>query len=147
MRFQLLPHALKLLDWIDQFEAHTEQSASLQDWVACYLQAIGHRKQAEPLYRQALAIRQRVLGEEHPATADSYNNVAMNLDAQGRYQEAEPLYRRALEILRATLPPGHPLIEETQASLDILLTKRGGFRSAIRKLLAFWKTTHAVRFR
>jgi len=33
-----------------------------------------------------------VLGEEHPHTADSYNNRAMCLDAQGKHAQALPLY-------------------------------------------------------
>ena len=36
----------------------------------------GKYAEAEPLYRKALAIRQKVLGENHPHTANSYNNLA-----------------------------------------------------------------------
>ena len=43
---------------------------------------------------KALAIRRKVLGEDHPDTAASYNNLACNLDAQGKYAEAEPLYQQ-----------------------------------------------------
>ena len=47
---------------------------------------------AEPLYEEALSIRRRVLGVDHPDTADSLNNLAGLYHAQGRYDEAEPLY-------------------------------------------------------
>ena len=49
-----------------------------------------------------------MLGEGHPDTATSYNNLAANLQAQGKYADAEPLFRTALEIRRRVLGEGHP---------------------------------------
>ncbi len=63
---------------------------------------------AEPLYRQALAIRRKVLGEQHLATAESLNNLAANLYAQGKYIDAELLFRRALAISRKLQGEQHP---------------------------------------
>ena len=37
-----------------------------------------------------------MLGEEHPYTLSSVNNLAELYQAQGRYAEAESLYKRAL---------------------------------------------------
>ena len=37
------------------------------------------------------------LGDDHPDTLESLNNVASVLEAQGHLAEAEPLYREALE--------------------------------------------------
>ena len=37
------------------------------------------------------------LGEAHPDTLQSLNNLAALLQAQGRLAEAEPLYREALQ--------------------------------------------------
>ena len=42
-----------------------------------------------------LSIRRRVLGEDDPATALSYNNLAVCLNA-GKYAEAEPFFYKAL---------------------------------------------------
>jgi CHAT domain-containing protein/Flp pilus assembly protein TadD len=56
-----------------------------------------------------------VLGEEHPHTADSYNNVAGNLNAQGKYAEAEVGHRKALAIRRKVLGEKHP---DTAQSYD-----------------------------
>ena len=58
--------------------------------------------------QKALEIREKELGEGHPNTALSYNNLATNLDGQDRYDEAEPLYRKALEICEKVLGEGHP---------------------------------------
>jgi tetratricopeptide (TPR) repeat protein len=60
------------------------------------------------LYQKALDICRKALGEEHPSTATTYNNVAGNLSAQGKYAEAGPLYREALDIWRKALLPVRP---------------------------------------
>jgi tetratricopeptide (TPR) repeat protein len=49
-----------------------------------------------------------VLGEEHPHTALSYNNLAANQYAQGKYKEAEEGLRKALAIKRKVLGEEHP---------------------------------------
>ena len=56
----------------------------------------GRYADAEPLYKRALAIREKALGPDHPAVAQSLNNLADLYTAQGRYADAEPLYKRAL---------------------------------------------------
>ena len=50
--------------------------------------------------KRALEIRRRLLTDNHPLTADSYNNLAANLNPQGKYTQAKPLYEKALEIHR-----------------------------------------------
>ena len=49
----------------------------------------------EPLYREreALAVRRRTLGDEHPDTLVSINNLANLLSDQGKLGDAEPLSR------------------------------------------------------
>ena len=43
----------------------------------------GEVPQAQPLFEKALEIRRRLLTDDHPDTADSYNNVAANLEPRG----------------------------------------------------------------
>jgi len=43
------------------------------------------------LHKKALELLQRLLGEEHPHVAASYNNLAGLYSDQGRYSKAEPL--------------------------------------------------------
>ena len=54
------------------------------------LQAQGRLAEAEPYYRKALEVSRRVLGDEHPSTLSSINNMGGLLQAQGRLAEAEP---------------------------------------------------------
>ncbi|MBD2338416.1 tetratricopeptide repeat protein, partial [Calothrix sp. FACHB-156] len=58
----------------------------------------GRYSEAETLYTQALALRRKLLGEEHPDVASSLNNLAALYYSQGRYSEAEPLYSQALAL-------------------------------------------------
>jgi tetratricopeptide (TPR) repeat protein len=50
--------------------------------------AEGKFKEAEPLYRRSLAIREKKLGPTDPAVATSLNNLAGLLAAENRYTEA-----------------------------------------------------------
>ena len=49
-----------------------------------FLSAQGKLDEATPLYKESLAIRKKVLGEEHPDVAQSLNNLAALLEAQVR---------------------------------------------------------------
>ena len=86
------------------------------------LRAQGRLREAEPLLREALEKRRRVLGEEHPSTLRSINSLGVLLQAQGRLREAEPYFREALEqqqrILRFSAPP----IADEQARRPWILT-------------------------
>ena len=63
----------------------------------------GRYEQAEALYQRALAIREQVLGSEHPQVATSLNNLAGLYQSQGKYEQAEALYQRALVIREQVL--------------------------------------------
>src|SRR5262249_61953971 len=63
---------------------------------------------AERLGRQIVEVRHRWLGEGHPDTATSYNNLAIALRDQGKMAEAEALLRKALAIKLKALGEGHP---------------------------------------
>jgi tetratricopeptide (TPR) repeat protein len=93
------------------------------------LQQRGHAE-AEPLLREALAIRRRVLGGDHPDTATSLHNLAVDLDARGQYAEAEPLLREALAIRRRVLGVDHPDTAASLIELAFNLDARGQYAEA-----------------
>jgi tetratricopeptide (TPR) repeat protein len=64
--------------------------------------------QAQPMFEKALETRRRLLTDEHPDTALSYNGVAMNLNALGKYAQAQPMFEKALGIRRRLLTDEHP---------------------------------------
>jgi tetratricopeptide (TPR) repeat protein len=63
--------------------------------------------QAEPLFKQALALGQELLGEHDPDIAFSLNNLAELYRNQRRYEEAEPLFKQALAIRQKLLGDHH----------------------------------------
>ena len=57
----------------------------------------GRYRDAEPLYKRSLTIREKVLGPDHPDVAVSLNSLAQLYHAEGHYADAEPLYKRSLQ--------------------------------------------------
>jgi tetratricopeptide (TPR) repeat protein len=80
----------------------------------------GRYDQAEPLYLQALELRKRLLGEDHPDVATSLNNLAELYNSQGRYDRAEPLCLQALELRKRLLGEDHPDIATSLNNLALL---------------------------
>ena len=76
---------------------------------------MGDYAKAEPLFQEALRIRQKFLGPEHPETATSLHNLGELYKAMGEYAKAEPLLQEALRIRQKFLGPEHP---ETATSLN-----------------------------
>ena len=68
-----------------------------------YFLQTGKYIEAEKSYRQALELRERLLGVDHPSTLDSMNNLALVLDSQGKYEEAEKMHRQTLELREKVL--------------------------------------------
>src|SRR5262249_4093778 len=64
--------------------------------------------EAEEAFQAALKSRCEVFGEQHRATARSYNNLASALHQQERYREAEQFDRKALAIHSKLLGDEHP---------------------------------------
>lgn len=61
-----------------------------------------------------------MLGEEHPDTAGSLNNLGALLYAMGDLAGARPYFVRALQVLTAVLGPDHPSTRLVQSWLDLL---------------------------
>src|ERR1039458_2757684 len=85
---------------------------------------------AEPLYRRALAIKEKTLGQQHPAVATGLNNLAEILREKGDYAGAEPLYRRDLAIDEKVLGPDHPDVGRDLNNLAGLLKGKGDYAAA-----------------
>jgi tetratricopeptide (TPR) repeat protein len=93
------------------------------------LDSMGDLAGARPYYARALAIREQVLGAEHPDTARSLNNMGFLLRAMGDLAGARPYYERALAIFTARLGPDHPHTRIVRGNLDALdaQPKKPGF--------------------
>jgi len=113
----------------------TQQSAELQEAerlnqrvVELYQQ--GKYAEAIPLAEKALAIREKVLGAEHPDVATSLNNLALLYKSQGNYSSSEPLYLRSLAIDEKVLGAEHPSVATSLNNLAELYRTQGNYSKA-----------------
>jgi CHAT domain-containing protein/Flp pilus assembly protein TadD len=106
------------------------QSAASINLLALLYKSTGEYAKAEPLYKEALEIRQKVLGREHPDTAQSLNNLALLYQAMGDYAKAEPLLTEALEIRQKVLGREHPDTAQCLNNLAALYWVMGDYAKA-----------------
>src|SRR5262249_49596829 len=74
---------------------------------------------------RGMEIRTQGLGESHPATAESLNDLAALLHQLGDLITAEALLRRALAVRRECLGASHPETLTSQHNLALVLGGRG----------------------
>ncbi|NJN58210.1 MAG: tetratricopeptide repeat protein, partial [Leptolyngbyaceae cyanobacterium SL_5_9] len=72
----------------------------------------------------------QLLGENHPLTATSLNNLAELYCSMGRYSEAEPLYVRSLQIYETQLGKDHPNTATSLNNLAGLYESMGRYSEA-----------------
>jgi len=120
-----LPHALLCATWIEQEPISSPEAALLLNDAGYYLSERARYREAEPLLKRALEIREQELGAQHPDTAGSLNNLAGLYQDQGKYAEAEPLLKRALAIVERVLGPDHPHTRTVRANYVALLRVMG----------------------
>lgn len=94
--------------------------------------SLGRYDQAQPHLAWALATQERELGERHPATLATMNDLALALDNLGRLDEAERLIRRNVELYTAEKGEEHPDTLSALNNLAGVLRSRGQEREAER---------------
>jgi len=94
------------------------------------LQAEGALAEAEPLLREAMDGRRRVLGENHVNTLISMNNYAALLLAEQKLEEAEPIFRDALEKSQIILGEDHPYTLSFMMNVGNVLRDKGALPDA-----------------
>ena len=117
---RLLPHWSACADQIEQFGLVFAEAVRLLNQAGYYLDGRARYAEAEPLFRRALAIREKTLDEDHTVTATSLNDLGVLLRLQGRFMEAEPLLCRALAIREKALGPDHPDTATSLINLALL---------------------------
>jgi tetratricopeptide (TPR) repeat protein len=127
---RLLPQAHACAELINRWGFEFPEAARLLNRAGLYLYERGRYSDAEPLFRRALAIREKALGPEHPDVATSLNNLAGLYDSQGQYAKAEPVYQRALAILEKALDPEHPDVATCLNNLAGLYDAQGQYAKA-----------------
>ncbi|MCR9138568.1 MAG: tetratricopeptide repeat protein [Alphaproteobacteria bacterium] len=79
------------------------------------------------LYREALAIRERELGPDHPQVADTLNAMGLSLYGSDDRSAAELMLKRALAIREVSLEPNHIDTGETLRNLGLVAMQDGRY--------------------
>ena len=85
----------------------------------------GKYDEAEPLYREALAIDKKIYGDDHPEVATDLNNLASLLIKQLRLDEAEKPCFDALKIRQVKLGEDHLRTAQSHNTCGELLRCQG----------------------
>jgi tetratricopeptide (TPR) repeat protein/DNA-binding XRE family transcriptional regulator len=125
-----LPHVQACAALIKQWNIAFPEAARLLHETGCYLTERGRYREAKPLLRKALGIRELCLGAGHADVAESLNELAILYNKQGKHAQAEKLYQRVLVILEQALGPGHPHVGKTLNNLALLYHEQGKYTQA-----------------
>jgi serine/threonine-protein kinase len=111
-----------------ELQDQPEVQATLMQAIGNVYRNLGLYDLAEPLLREALSVRRRVLGNEHPAVAQSLNNLGVVLRQRGDYDGAEPLFNEALGMRRRHHQNAdHPDLAESLNNLALLHQENGRY--------------------
>ena len=112
------------------FAAQPLVKSRLLQTVADTLEELGLLDRATKPQEEALRIRRETLGDDHPDTLESINNMGGLLQEQGKLSEAEPYYREALRIRRETLGDDHSDTLISINNMGALLFRQGKMSEA-----------------
>merc|ERR1712070_140026 len=76
-------------------------------------------------YEESMRVRTEILGPEHPAVAESLNNIALLMFAQGELEDANLLYSRSLFIKTNVFGEEHEIVASAMQSLASVLNAQG----------------------
>lgn len=123
--------ALALLKDDNAPPARDARTADLLDALASFRHGpLAAYSRAQPLYEEAVAIREKCLGDGHPDTGKSLEKLAGLLTARGEFASARPLYERALAICETALGPNHPDVARSLNNLAESLCAQGDLAGA-----------------
>lgn len=79
---------------------------------------------AQPMFEEALATRQRILGKDRPELSDLLELTGQSYESNGQYQQAQAAYQRVIELRKKALGAGHPYVASGLTDLAQLELKQ-----------------------
>jgi CHAT domain-containing protein/tetratricopeptide (TPR) repeat protein len=108
------------------------ESAAYSAWlgnVAYVYTSLGRYQESETLYKQAIAINERVVPDS-AELATQLNSLGVTYRLMDRPANAEALYKRALAIREKVLGPTHASVGVTLSNLGVLYRAQGRYAEA-----------------
>ncbi|MFE1285979.1 tetratricopeptide repeat protein, partial [Streptomyces sp. NPDC058751] len=128
---RLLPHLFALATTTTpQWPASTQTAATYEDAVQ-YLRQQGRDAHTIPLHTVALSQREKALGDTHPDTLSSRNNLAGAYRAAGKLAQSIPLFETALAQRERVLGDTHPDTLASRNDLALAYRSAGDLKRAI----------------
>lgn len=134
--WQVKDAQLALIDLVRRRQ-HTEKERKLLAAAVDLNQRIiqmvraGRAKEVRSLAEQLLELHRRLLGEEHPDTATSMDNLGALLKSLREYEAAEKHHARAREIRKAVLGEHHPTYATSLNNLADLYLSTGRVKESL----------------
>jgi len=125
-----LPHVQECATLIEQYHLYFPEAAQLLYKVGVFLYVHGFYLQSEALHKQALSVREEVVGVDHPAIAESFNFLAILSRLRGDDEQAERFHGQALAIREKTLGLEHPATGESFNNLGVLYRNQNKYEQA-----------------
>jgi tetratricopeptide (TPR) repeat protein len=104
--------------------------AQLRNTIGVTYQNLGLHQAAEPQLRSALTTRKTVLGEDHPDTLRSMDDLAELYRLQRNHDKTEALHFESLEIRKRVLGDDHPETLDTMNNLARSYYEQGRYVEA-----------------
>jgi hypothetical protein len=116
----ILAHA----QWLAR-QANDVAGLDLAAWLGRLELEAGRFRDSERWYRLEHDGRLQLLGQEHPSTLASMNNLALTLTRQGDYGSARTLHEEELGVCRRVLGEEHPDTLASMNNLARILVEQG----------------------
>ena len=108
----------------------SEVAQSLNN-LASSLLYLDRLEEAEPLFREALEIRQAKLGQNHPYVANTMNNLGRLLFDLGNLAAADSLLSGAIGVWTRALGPNYPRISSGLVNLALVAEEQKDIERAV----------------
>jgi len=125
-----LPNALVCVNLIETWDLKCLEGTQLLNNVGAYLRRINNPSRAEPLYKRAIAIREEVLGSEHPNTAINLSYLAACYNDQTEFEKAKYWAEQAWTIQERVLGTEHLDVAVTHIILGYSYHNMGQYEEA-----------------
>lgn len=132
-KHQRVEEASILMEWMETFAIRADDDLVYADALndmGTVFGNIGKYQEARAAYERALAIRQRLQGEDHPEFAMSLNNLGLVFADMGKYAEAREAHERALGIWQHVVGKDHPNTAVSLNNLGNVLQRMGAYEEA-----------------